>query len=101
MAKSTKMHVRRNSIVGLMKRALRKASKQMEVPEDVKDGQFAVVAVSGDDGPKRFVVSLRCLSHPTFLRLLEKAEEEFGFSQEGPLTIPCQSSELEKVLGEL
>ncbi|KAG1359667.1 auxin-responsive protein SAUR32-like [Cocos nucifera] len=70
------------------------------VPEDVKEGHFAVVAVF-DEKPKRFVVSLGCLSHPMFLRLLELAEEEFGFRQEGPLAIPCRPSDLENIIREL
>ncbi|XP_010940631.1 auxin-responsive protein SAUR50 [Elaeis guineensis] len=70
------------------------------VPEDVKEGHFAVVAVF-DEKPKRFVVSLSCLSHPMFLRLLELAEEEFGFRQEGPLAVPCRPSDLEKIILEL
>ncbi|XP_010253978.1 PREDICTED: auxin-responsive protein SAUR32-like [Nelumbo nucifera] len=69
------------------------------VPKDVKEGHFAVIAA--DDGePKRFIVALDYLANPSFLRLLEQAEEEFGFDQEGALTIPCRSSELERILEE-
>ncbi|XP_010241823.1 PREDICTED: auxin-responsive protein SAUR32-like [Nelumbo nucifera] len=74
-------------------------SAQYSVPEDVKEGHFAVIAV--DDGePKRFVVALNYLTHPAFLRLLEQAAEEFGFDQEGALTIPCRPSEIERILAE-
>ncbi|KAK9168682.1 hypothetical protein Syun_000822 [Stephania yunnanensis] len=67
------------------------------VPKDVKEGHFAVIAV--DDGhPKRFIVSLKYLTNPSFLRLLEQAAEEYGFDHEGALTIPCRSSELESIL---
>lgn len=69
------------------------------VPEDVKEGYFAVVAVEAEK-PKRFVVPLSCLTNPTFLRLLEAAAEEFGFDHEGALTVPCQPSELERILAE-
>ncbi|KAM1654218.1 hypothetical protein EV2_006770 [Malus domestica] len=69
------------------------------VPEDVKEGHFAVIAVEGDE-PKRFVVALSYLTHSTFLKLLEQAAEEYGFVHEGALTIPCQSSELEKILDD-
>ncbi|KAJ7947863.1 Auxin-responsive protein [Quillaja saponaria] len=67
------------------------------VPEDVKEGHFAVIAADGEE-PKRFVVPLSCLTHPTFLRLLEQAEEEYGFDHEGALAIPCRPSELERIL---
>ncbi|KAF8403108.1 hypothetical protein HHK36_011202 [Tetracentron sinense] len=63
------------------------------VPEDVKEGHFAVTAV--DDGEtKRFVVPLSYLTHPAFLRLLEEAAEEFGFDHDGALAVPCRWSEL-------
>ncbi|KAJ8768759.1 hypothetical protein K2173_023663 [Erythroxylum novogranatense] len=69
------------------------------VPKDVKQGHFAVIAVDGEE-PKRFVVPLSYLTHPTFLRLLEKAAEEYGFDREGALTIPCRPAELERILAE-
>lgn len=69
------------------------------VPEDVKEGHFAVIAVEGDK-PKRFVVPLSYLTHPTFLRLLEQAAEEYGFDHEGALTVPCRPGELERILAE-
>lgn len=73
--------------------------KAAQVPKDVKEGHFAVLAM--DDGrSKRFVVSLRYLSHPQFRRLLEQAAEEYGFDHEGALAIPCRPSELERILGE-
>ncbi|KAL2328569.1 hypothetical protein Fmac_021996 [Flemingia macrophylla] len=65
--------------------------------EDVKEGHFVVIAERGEV-PKRFVVPLRCLNDPSFLRLLEKAAEEYGFDQHGALTIPCRPSELEMLL---
>lgn len=67
----------------------------------VKKGHFVVVAARGDEPGRRFVVSLRCLSHPRFLGLLAMAEEEFGFCQKGALAIPVRSSELEGILREL
>ncbi|KAL3518423.1 hypothetical protein ACH5RR_021012 [Cinchona calisaya] len=69
------------------------------VPDDVKEGHFAVIAVD-DDELKRFIVPLSYLTHPTFLRLLEQAAEEYGFDREGALTIPCRPRELEIILAE-
>lgn len=69
------------------------------VPEDVKKGHFAVIAVD-EDQPKRFVVPLSYLTHPTFLKLLEQAAEEYGFDHEGALMVPCPPSELEKILDD-
>ncbi|XP_031286203.1 auxin-responsive protein SAUR50 [Pistacia vera] len=69
------------------------------VPEDVKEGHFAVIAVDGEQ-PKRFVIPLSYLTHPGFLKLLEQAAEEYGFDHEGALTIPCRPCELERILAE-
>lgn len=69
------------------------------VPADVKEGHFAVIA-EDEDGPRRFVVPLNFLTHPTFQRLLEQAAEEYGFDRGGALTIPCRPSELERILAE-
>jgi|UniRef100_A0A2N9EYY9 SAUR family protein len=74
-------------------------SDTTSVPEDVKEGHFSVIAVDGNE-PKRFVVPLSYLTHPTFVRLLEQAAEEYGFDHEGALSIPCRPSELERILGE-
>ncbi|KAL2456991.1 SAUR-like auxin-responsive protein family [Abeliophyllum distichum] len=69
------------------------------VPNDVKEGHFAVIAVD-DDEFKRFIVPLSYLTHPSFLRLLEQAAEEYGFDQDGALTIPCRPTELDRILAE-
>lgn len=68
------------------------------LPGDVKKGQFAVLTV--DDGIlRRSVMELIYLTHPGFLKLLELAEEEFGFEQMGVLVIPCTYSHLQSVTG--
>ncbi|XP_055835561.1 protein SMALL AUXIN UP-REGULATED RNA 12-like [Solanum dulcamara] len=67
------------------------------VPKDVKEGHFAVIAVDEDE-LKRFVVPLKCLTHPSFLKLLEQAAEEYGFDHDGALTVPCRPSEFERIL---
>ncbi|EXC16179.1 hypothetical protein L484_024347 [Morus notabilis] len=68
------------------------------VPDDVKEGHFAVFAAKGAE-KKRFIVKLECLNSPTFLRLLEQAEEEYGFEQTGALVVPCRPEELHRILG--
>ncbi|KAG4978636.1 hypothetical protein JHK82_037916 [Glycine max] len=67
------------------------------VPEDVKEGHFAVIAEGGEE-QKRFVLPLSCLTNPTILKLLEQAEEEYGFDHGGAVTIPCRPCELESIL---
>ncbi|KAJ1384058.1 Small auxin-up RNA [Sesbania bispinosa] len=91
----------RKSLLGRNKSSSYCITDTSSVPEDVKEGHFAVIAVAEDgEEPKRFVVPLSCLTNPTFLRLLEQAAEEYGFEQHGALTIPCRPSELERLLAQ-
>ncbi|GMI83100.1 SMALL AUXIN UPREGULATED RNA 69 [Hibiscus trionum] len=65
------------------------------IPSDVPSGHVAVcVGTSG----RRFVVQVTYLNHPVFKNFLIQAEEEYGFSNEGPLTIPCDESVFEEVI---
>ncbi|MCD7462251.1 hypothetical protein HAX54_048128 [Datura stramonium] len=66
------------------------------VPNDVKEGHFAVFSVNPEEEPQRFVVELQWLTHPSFLKLLKKAEDEYGFRQQGVLEFPCLAEELHK-----
>ncbi|CAN4121506.1 unnamed protein product [Withania somnifera] len=68
------------------------------VPNDVKEGHFTVFSVNPEEEPQRFVVELHWLTDPSFLKLLKKTEDEYGFKQEGVLEFPCRADELEKVL---
>ncbi|KAL1324302.1 hypothetical protein HN51_034464 [Arachis hypogaea] len=55
----------------------------------VPKGHIAVYV--GELQKKRFVVPISYLSHPLFVDLLHRAEEEFGFNHPmGGLTIPCK-----------
>ena len=56
---------------------------------NVPKGHIAVYV--GEFQRKRFVVPISYLNHPSFLDLLNRAEEEFGFNHPmGGLTIPCK-----------
>ncbi|XP_076946453.1 auxin-responsive protein SAUR50-like [Bidens hawaiensis] len=70
---------------------------QETVLKDVKEGHFAVIAAD-EYVERRFVVPIECLHRPSFLRLLERAAEEYGFDHEGALMILCRPSELEWML---
>lgn len=67
------------------------------VPEDVKEGHFAVFAVMGSE-TKRFVTTLESLNDPALLKLLEQAKDEYGFQQKGPLEVHCRPEELHRIL---
>ncbi|KAJ7966849.1 Auxin-induced protein [Quillaja saponaria] len=65
------------------------------IPSDVPAGYVAVCV--GNDC-RRFVVRATCLNHPVFKKLLVQAEEEYGFTNHGPLSIPCDESLFEEVM---
>ncbi|KAI4302794.1 hypothetical protein MLD38_038499 [Melastoma candidum] len=56
------------------------------------------VYVGREDGElSRVLVPVVYFNHPLFRELLREAEEEYGFCQEGGITIPCGVSEFESV----
>ncbi|KAE8731509.1 Auxin-induced protein X15 [Hibiscus syriacus] len=65
------------------------------IPSDVPAGH---VAVCVGTSCRRFVVRVSYLNHPIFKNFLIQAEEEYGFSNQGLLTIPCDESVFEEVI---
>ncbi|OIT36773.1 PREDICTED: indole-3-acetic acid-induced protein ARG7-like [Nicotiana attenuata] len=78
-----------------MLRRWRKKAAARRVPSDVPSGH---VAVSVGTSCKRYVVRATYLNHPLFKKLLSQAEEEFGFTNSGLLTIPCDETLFEEIL---
>ncbi|KAK6778687.1 hypothetical protein RDI58_025405 [Solanum bulbocastanum] len=76
-----------------------RAINDQMVPNDVKEGHFAIFSVNPEEEPKRFIVELHCLTNPSFLKLLKQTEDEYGFQQKGVLEVPCSAVELQKILG--
>lgn len=70
-------------------------SSASRIPSDVPAGHVAVCVGAGC---RRFVVQATYLNHPFFQKLLLQAEEEYGFDNQGPLTIPCDESLFEEVI---
>ena len=83
-------------IVGYLMRKFLKIT--LSQPKVVKQGHFVVIATEGWK-PERFVIELGYLNNPDFVKLLKQAEEEFGFSQVGVLSIPCQPDQLQGIIG--
>ncbi|KAK7409926.1 hypothetical protein VNO78_00331 [Psophocarpus tetragonolobus] len=65
------------------------------IPSDVPAGHVAVCVGSKS---RRFVVRATYLNHPVLKKLLVEAEEEYGFSNLGPLAIPCDEALFEQLL---
>lgn len=68
------------------------------VPNDVKEGHFAIFSVNAQEEPMRFIVELYWLNDPSFLKLLKQTEDEYGFGQKGVLEVHCHAAELQKIL---
>ncbi|XP_028798223.1 auxin-induced protein 6B-like [Neltuma alba] len=66
------------------------------VPLDVPPGHVAVRV--GRDCVRRHVMKASYLNHPFFNKLLSQVEEEYGFSNTGPLSIPCDEETFQEVL---
>uniref|UniRef100_A0A3Q7IME7 Uncharacterized protein n=1 Tax=Solanum lycopersicum TaxID=4081 RepID=A0A3Q7IME7_SOLLC len=69
-----------------------------KVPNDVKEGHFAIFSVNAQEEPMRFIVELYWLNDPSFLKLLKQTEDEYGFGQKGVLEVHCHAAELQKIL---
>ncbi|XP_073121001.1 auxin-induced protein 6B-like [Henckelia pumila] len=67
-------------------------------PSDVPPGH---VAVKVGSSCKRFIVQATYLNQPGFKRLLAQAEEEYGFANIGPLSIPCDEAAFEEIISYL
>ncbi|KAJ4964008.1 hypothetical protein NE237_023947 [Protea cynaroides] len=65
------------------------------IPSDVPSGH---VAISVGSSSRRFVVRTTYLNHPVFKKLLVQAEEEYGFTNQGPLAIPCDENLFEEII---
>ncbi|KAK7396699.1 hypothetical protein VNO78_17857 [Psophocarpus tetragonolobus] len=50
---------------------------------------------------QRYVIPTRYLSHPLFKMLLERAYDEFGFSQRNGLVVPCTVSTFQDVVNAI
>ncbi|GAB2293927.1 Auxin-responsive protein saur32 [Dionaea muscipula] len=77
--------------------------QQREKEEEMKDipkGCLAIlVGNQGEEKLERFVVPVIYINHPLFMELLKEAEEEYGFQQKGPITIPCHVEDFRNVQG--
>lgn len=76
-------------------RSKARMSPASQIPSDVPAGHVSVCVGAGC---RRFVVRASYLNHPIFVKLLSQAEEEYGFTNRGPLTIPCDESLFEEVI---
>jgi Auxin responsive protein len=58
-------------------------------------GHFVVYTVDG----KRFMIPLDYINSRIVMQLFELSEEEFGYTIDGPITLPCEATVMEYALG--
>ncbi|XP_052174033.1 auxin-responsive protein SAUR71-like [Diospyros lotus] len=75
-----------------------RSSGEKEPPRDIPPGHLAVTV--GEAG-KRFVIRADYLNHPVFRQLLDQAYQEYGYSKDGPLTIPCDEFHFQEIIHSL
>ncbi|CAM8938380.1 unnamed protein product [Rhodiola kirilowii] len=72
------------------------AASSSRIPSDIPPGHVAVCVGTNF---RRFIIPASYLNHPVFRQLLNRAEEEYGFSYSiGPLAIPCNELVFEDIL---
>lgn len=76
----------------------RKMLRRWRKKASMSDVPAGHVAIHVGTSSKRFLVRATYFNHPIFRKLLLQAEEEYGFVNQGPLTIPCDESVFEQVL---
>ncbi|XP_072973232.1 auxin-induced protein 15A-like [Typha angustifolia] len=63
--------------------------EEESIPNDVPKGH--VVVYVGEE-LKRFIIRVDYLAHPLFQVLLDRAQEEYEFSPDSKLCIPCEEN---------
>lgn len=80
-------------------RRLNISRSQHEFFTDVPKGHFPVYV---GESRKRFVIPTTYLKHPSFLTLLKRVEEEFGFQNHfGVLVLPCEECDFAALVTNL
>ncbi|GKD02161.1 indole-3-acetic acid-induced protein ARG7-like protein [Tanacetum coccineum] len=82
----------------MLRRWRRRSTAPTSSSRRLTDVPAGHVAICVGMNYKRFIIRATYLNHPIFQKLLSDAEEEYGFDNSGPLTIPCEESEFEEIL---
>ncbi|KAH7854844.1 hypothetical protein Vadar_018335 [Vaccinium darrowii] len=72
--------------------------KDVMMMRDIPKGCLAVMVGQGEE-QQRIIIPVIYINHPLFMQLLKEAEEEYGFDQKGPITIPCHVEQFRQVQG--
>ncbi|KAH9780302.1 auxin-responsive protein saur32-like [Citrus sinensis] len=70
-----------------------------EEMRNIPKGCLAILVGQEGEEQQKFVIPVIYINHPLFMQLLKEAEEEYGFDQKGPITLPCHVEEFRTVQG--
>lgn len=65
----------------------------------IPKGCLAVKVGQEGEEQQRFIIPVSYFKHPLFVSLLKVAEDEYGFDQQGPITLPCHVAEFRNIRG--
>ncbi|KAK7291537.1 hypothetical protein RIF29_06763 [Crotalaria pallida] len=75
--------------------------KKKEKPPHHQVAPQGCLAVYVGAERQRFVIKIKHANHPLFKMLLEAAENEYGYRNDGPLWLPCDVDLFCEALGEI
>ncbi|KAK1263982.1 hypothetical protein QJS04_geneDACA008525 [Acorus gramineus] len=84
-----------------MKTSLKKLVEKARLIGDGRRTPVGYLPLYVGEEQRRFVVPTSFLSHPLFRILFEMAYSEYGFDQESGLSVPCDVSVFEEVVGAI
>lgn len=64
---------------------------QCSTSPQAQKGHFVVYTIDR----KRFMIPLDCLKNRIVMQLFKLSEEEFGYTVDGPITLPCEAAFVE------
>lgn len=71
--------------------------KKLVTRDLIPKGCLPIKVGLGEEEQQKFVVPVMYLNHPLFSQLLNEAEKEYGFDQQGTMIIPCHVDEFRYV----
>ncbi|KAK1309666.1 hypothetical protein QJS10_CPA08g01449 [Acorus calamus] len=84
-----------------MKTSLKKLVEKARLIGDRRRTPTGCLPLYVGEEQRRFVVPTSFLSHPLFRILFEMTYSEYGFDQESGLSVPCDVSVFEDVVGAI
>lgn len=76
-------------------------NKENDLKKKKKKVPHGCVSVYVGAERQRFVIKIKMANHPLFMTLLDAAENEYGYRNDGPLWLPCDVDLFCETLAEM